>query len=108
MKWLVIAPVVLLAACATEWKKPGASPQDLAADTQSCVEMAQKAVPVRMMAVGGYNAPSRHECEPKSADGPAVCRTVPGEMIPLTMVDQNQKPRDTAVDNCLKGKGWAH
>jgi hypothetical protein len=106
MKWIVMVPALVLAACATEWKKPGASPQDLSTDTQACTQQAQGQLPARMITLGGYMTPNRRVCEPKSAGAEPVCSVVPGEMVPPTLVDQNQRARDTAIFNCMRAQGW--
>jgi hypothetical protein len=107
MKWLVMVPVLALGACATEWKKPGASPQELNADSQACQRQAEVAVPVRMITIGGYMTPAKNVCESQGVGSPPVCHKEPGEMVPPTLVDQNLRTRDAVVANCLKEKGWA-
>jgi uncharacterized lipoprotein len=107
MKRILMVSVLLLAACATGWKKPGASQLDLDSDTQICTEQAQIQVPVQMVVTGGYRAPSRRECEAATPGSAPVCTMVPGELIPPALVDQNLRARDRAIFNCLKTKGWA-
>ncbi len=106
MRTLPFIAAALLAGCAaSEWSKPGGSPESLATETELCKGKALDAVPIKMQMIStGWEQPPRRECT--GGDKP-VCTTTPGVPAAPRLLDVNEVARKKAVDACLRAIGWS-
>lgn len=106
---LLVASAALLSACASNtWTKKGVSEEEMKQDRTACEQEALKAIPPKIVTVGGKMSPSRTQCDPKmgGTGSEQRCYTVPGNYIPETQVDENQSARADAIGSCLQRRGW--
>lgn len=110
LRWASLPLVLLVGACASPgWNKPGASPELLVKDRETCEQSAMQALPPKWVKMPAIRTAARTECS-----GPAVgvgssrqCTTTPGQFIPESQRDDNVQPREELVDKCLMDKGWS-
>ncbi|GAA0746747.1 hypothetical protein GCM10009107_14620 [Ideonella azotifigens] len=105
MRKLVFAGLILLTGCATQWVKPGASPETLAVDTGTCKAQAENTLPPKLVTVnGGWATPPRRECTGGAEK--VSCTSIPGVPAAPRLVDENEQARQKATDVCLRNMGW--
>ena len=113
-----LAGVLLLAACAGKWTKPGATDADFQAINHACTARAIALYPPRISQALADNQPVVRPpttCKMNSNDmmGPnnmmqQTCDPDPGDFVlPSTvMTDSNAGARNGVIRNCLIAMGW--
>ncbi len=106
---LCLSMISLLCACAPTWEKPGATQDDFRAVNADCTYHASERYPPvlhQVLIEGPHTTQNLGGCfgSPALAD----CLNSKSIMVPPTFetVDDNQKPREQFIDNCLREKGW--
>ena len=100
---------LLLAGCASPWKRPGVSPAAEAADHWRCYSQALDKAPVRIVREqiepGVWEPASKH-CEEHHGD--ENCVYYPARYVPPVMgdVDVNQGPRKVLTADCMQALGY--
>jgi len=103
--WIVLALPLLLAACATDWSRPGATPQQLEDDLASCRQLAEQAHPVVMRAIAaGENKQFETRCT--NYGNQTNCTTRSSETGSAGEYDVNEKGRREAVAQCMTERGY--
>lgn len=95
----------LITACAKQWTKPGATPEQVNADIRLCEGLATERYPVELVSTDtssreGYkgNCPSaEHQINCPSS----------GEIGGLHQYDRNQEYRQQATSECMQSKGYS-
>jgi hypothetical protein len=100
--------LLLLAACAEVWTRPGTTEAEAEAANASCGEQASLAVPVQLVWTiiepGGYDRDRR--CW-RGRDGREYCDVVSRYRPPrYGYVDVNEGPRDGWRRQCMRAKGF--
>lgn len=102
---LSLAALALLTACATQWTRPGAAPDEVAADLAACEARALEAFPVLMTAKApDYRSQSSISCS--GTPGTEACRAKPGAYTQEAPKDVNKSARLRAVDECMEAAGY--
>jgi hypothetical protein len=100
----LLALAVLLAAC-SPWTKPGAGPDQLAADRSACNDQALAEAPLNMTSMAdagpGPNAPG-YSCIPNRGCIPT------GGQPGGALNDRNAAARSVAFNQCMQQRGWSH
>lgn len=100
-----LALVPLLAACATQWSRPGAGPEQVATDLEACEAQALEAFPVLMTAnAPDYRAQTSVSCS--GTPGTENCRAKPGAYTQEAPKDVNRAARLRAVSDCMEAAGY--
>jgi hypothetical protein len=102
---------LLLAACESNWIKPGATAADLEADRGRCEAEAREAAPVTLRMAPVASPATALNCGPGGTLGGAGAV---GSVGPCTTtsaagaqaVDANEPVRRRIVDQCLRRGGW--
>ncbi len=85
---------LLLASCAADWSKPGASGQDYAAAKAACTSQAQAKFPPKVTQLSVIASPLPQPWTPEVGSPP-----VPN-------IDQNAYEREQSIRLCLLANGW--
>lgn len=114
MKWgyiirfCMMLAVVALSGCAHQWTRPGATPQMLQRDLESCSTQAEQKFPVHneLAVYSGYTMEYGFCNE-------MMMSCFPGDpiriLVPQTesrVVDVNEKSREHTLELCMHKKGW--
>lgn len=101
--------VLLLAACAEQWQKPGASEMDFEATRTICTSRANMRFPPRLRQIwvdSGFRSPIVTRCYERLYS--FACRSYDGYYFPPRpiTIDENAEPRHEDVRACLFENGW--
>lgn len=106
-----LAILLLLAACAERWERPGATEAESEAAQAQCEALAARQVPPAMVwtqVSAGYWEPAERRC--RTRNGVTDCVYRPGRYIPprFDWVDANAPQRRAARNACLVEGGWTY
>lgn len=104
---LLLGSCVSLAACLTEWTKPGATAEQLAADVEACERLAAEQVPV---ALSSKDTSNRKEYETRctSHGNQTNCTTRSNDTGGSYQYDRNEEERRQVVSRCMESRGYSH
>ena len=102
------APVVLLllAACASEWTRPGATQAAIESDTAQCRADAEAKAPVDIVGVEPYPAAAPLQ-SPFSGFGGSIPTGVGSGYSGLAYEDANRQAREDIYESCMTARGYA-
>ena len=111
MPALLLPLLLLLAACAERWERPGATEAESEAAQSRCTAIAQQQVPpvlVWTQVSPGSWVPGERRCWTRQ--GVTECVQRPPSYVPprYDWVDANTGPRRAARAACLEEGGWSY
>ncbi len=115
MRLLIMASMLaLLAACAPQWSKPGATSDDIRADASQCEAMAYSQVPAQATPQAlppAYPPDPRYLPTGSVAGIPSSIPSQPNAVQPSLLTggrptDANAAARTSAFDQCMSSKGY--
>lgn len=99
---------LLMAGCAHQWTRPGATPQMRQQELEACTVQAEQKFPVRneMAIYSGYTMEYGFCNEMMMAcfSGDPIRILVP--QTESRVVDVNEKSREHTINQCMSRKGW--
>ena len=104
---LVILIVCLfMAACQTQWTKPGATAAEINADIENCERLAAEQFPVMMASTDTSNR-KEYETRCTSHGNQTNCTTRSSDTGGSYQHDRNQEQRRQATNQCLESRGYS-
>ncbi|BBG31254.1 hypothetical protein [Zymobacter palmae] len=108
-RWMLIGSAALLmAGCAHQWTRPGATPQMRQQELGACSAQAEQKFPVRneMAIYSGYTMEYGFCNEAMMACFPGDPIRIVVPQVESHVVDVNEKSREHTVAQCMRAKGW--